>query len=411
MARFTWPWQRTEKFSQYSIGDPAFAAWLYNTSDFDSELVTPSTVLGISAVLRAVSIISGTIASLPLKTYRRKQNGERTQVPSVFDDPLPGEDGMTPFSWVETIIIHELLWRKAFLWHESRDRNGFVDAFRPILPDAVSVKVTGNRKRFTYRDVETGEQREVGTEWITHIPGPSLDGIDGHPFLSGARAIFSGAISGDKAAQAVLRRGIRLAGLITPAEGTEQLPDEKESEAILDQLRNRIVGREHAGDIAFINRRLKLAPWTPNNVEAQWHETRTMVLGEVGRLFGIPPHLLNDTEKQTSWGTGVAEQNLGLARFTLMGWTSRTEQALSRRLPRGQFAEFDYKGLLQGTPNDEIKLLIWQVTSGIIAPSEARRVLNLPALTAKQRSEIEARMGTEQPDVRLPHLQDEANDA
>lgn len=387
MARFTWPWQRSEKFSTYSIGDPAFAAWLHNTSDFDGESVTPTTVLGISAVLRSVSVISATIADLPLKTYRKRANGERVQIASPFDDPYPGDDGMTPFSWVETVILHELLWRKAFLWHESRDRNGFVNAFRPILPDAIEVKVKNGRKTFKYTDADTKEVHEVGPEWITHIPGPSLDGYDGHPFIAGARAIFSAAISGDKAAQTVLRRGIRLAGLITPEAGEEV--DETEAEAILENLRNRIVGREHAGDIAFINRHLKLDKWTPTNVESQWHETRTEILGEVGRLFGLPPHLLNDTEKQTSWGTGVAEQNLGLARFTLKGWSTRTEQALSRRLPRGQFCEFDYKGLLQGTPETEINLLLAQMEAGLITRDEARRILNLPRLTPSQRRELD----------------------
>jgi HK97 family phage portal protein len=144
----------------------------------------------------------------------------------------------------------------------------------------------------------------------------------------------------------------------------------------------------------MINRRLKLDPWTPNNIDAQWHETRTFVLGEVGRLFGMPPHLLNDTEKQTSWGTGVAEQNLGLARYTLRGWSDRIEQSLTRQLPRGQFVEFDYRGLLQGTPAQEIELILDQLEGGLITVDEARKVQNLPKLTTKQRAEIVARIET-----------------
>jgi HK97 family phage portal protein len=323
-----------------------------------------------------VSIISTTIASLPLRTYERRGD-ERVRVPSEFDDPLPGEDGMTPFAWVETVLIHELLWRNAFLWREPRSGAGF--AYRPILPDAIELKVNGGRKSFKYTKAASSESEEVGTDVIVHIPGPTLDGYRGHPFLGPARAIFSGAISGDKAAQTVLRRGIRLAGLVTPADENEVI-EPAEAEQILDQLRNRIVGREHAGDIALVNRRLKLDPWTPNNVDSQWAETRNMILGEVGRLFGTPPHLLGDTEKQTSWGTGVAEQNLGLQRYTLMGWSSRTEQVLSRQLPKGQFVEFDYTGLLQGTPAEEIKLLIEQVEAGLLTIDEARKIRNLPPI-------------------------------
>ena len=375
--------RKPESFSSWLASDPAFAAWLRGADDSALLAVTPYTVWGLSAVQRAVSIISSTIASLPMRSYEKDETGERVQVESEFDDPYPGLDGMTRYAWVETILLHLLLWRRAFLWHEAR-ADGFDIAYRPIVPDTFEVKKENGVKRFKY--TENGETKEVGTEQITHIPGPSLDGIDGHPLLYAARYIFSGGLSGDRSAATTLARGIRLAGLLTPGEGEDI--DPSEGEEILKQLRSKVLGEENAGDIAFVNRRLKLDPWTPNNVEMQWHEARQDFLGEVGRLFGIPPHLLGDTEKQTSWGTGVAEQNLGFARYTLMGWTSRIEQVLSLRLPEGRFVEFDYKGLLQGTPAEEIKLLIDQVSAGILTTDEARKVMNLPPLTSSQKAEL-----------------------
>ena len=78
--------------------------------------------------------------------------------------------------------------------------------------------------------------------------------------------------------------------------------------------------------------------------DAQFIESRSFQVEEVSRIYGVPPHLLGQTEKQTSWGTGVAEQNLGLSRYTLMGYTSRIESALVAVLAPAEFAEFDYKG-------------------------------------------------------------------
>lgn len=375
-----------EQFAQWNSNDPAFAAW-WTGSDANSEVVTAQTVWGLSAVLRSVQIISTTIAGLPLRTYER-QGDERQRMPSDFDDPYPGIDGLTPFSWVETVLIHLLLWRRAFLWHEPRIGGGV--SYRPINPDAILGirRDDQGRKWFKYRTSET-EENEVGSEQITHIPGPSMDGLDGHPLLYAARAIFSAAISGDKSAQSTLRRGIRLGGLVVPADNEEDI-DPADAEAILELLRSKAVGHENAGDIALINRRVKLQPWTPNNVDSQWIETKQAVLGDIERLFGVPPHLLADTEKQTSWGTGVAEQNLGLARYTLRGWSDRIEQVLSRRLPGGpvtQFCEFDYRGLLQGTPAQEIELLIAQVEAGLLTVDEARKIQNLPPLNPAQKAE------------------------
>lgn len=372
-----------EQFSQWSIADKAFAGWWLGT-DENGETVTPYTVLGLSAVMRAVAIISTTIAGLPLRTYERRGD-DKVRVPSVFDDPYPGIDGLTPFAWNETVLIHLLLWRNAYLWHDL-DTQGRI-TYRPILPDAI-LKVSRDdrgRRQFLYRD-SNSDEKTVGSEQITYIPGPSLDGLAGHPLLNAARAVFSAAISGDKGAQATLKRGVRIGGLVTPGDNEEDF-DPAEGAAILETLRGKVMGRENAGDIALINKRLKLQPWTGNNVEMQWIETKQAVLGDIERLFGIPPHLMADTEKQTSWGTGVAEQNLGLARYTLRGWSDRIEQVLSRRLPDDQFCEYDYAGLLQGTPADEIHLLIDQVSAGLLTVDEARKIRNLPALTPAQKAE------------------------
>jgi HK97 family phage portal protein len=381
-----------EQFSQLpNLGTAtAYAAWLAGETS-EQETVTPYTVMGLAAVIRAVSVISTTLAGLPLRTYERSDNGERTRIRSVFDDPYPGIDGMTPFAWVETVFMHLLLWRKAFLWHEERDtRTGFVTAYRPMIPSAIEkVERVNGKLRFTYEDGETHEKVTVGTEAITYIPGPSLDGVTGHPILEAARSIFSGAISGDKAAQRTLRMGIRLAGLATPAKGEDDF-EPAEADAILEKLRATVVGREHSGDIAIVNRKLDLQRWTPTNIEAQWDFARSFLLDEIaGRIFGLPNFLYGNIDKQTSWGTGVAEQNLSFARYTLMGWSTRVEQALSRRLPTSQFVEFDYRGLLQGTPAQEIELLLKETgNEPFLLVEEARRIQNLPPLTPAQKAEL-----------------------
>lgn len=377
-----------ESFSaRWSVSDPAFAAWWFR-NDNSVESVTPYTIWGLSAVQRSVQIIC-TIAGLPLKTYER-QGDDRVRMPSDFDDPYPGPDGLTPFAWAETVLIHLLIWRKAFLWKEARGDGTPGFAYRPVHPDTFTVKRDDKGHRvFAY--TENGDEKTVGTNQVVFIPGPSLDGLDGHPLLSAARAVFSAAISGDKSAQTTLKRGIRIGGLLTSAEGEPDL-DPDEMEAVLERLRASMVGPENAGDIAGINRHLKLTPWDAiSNADAQWIETKQAVLGDIERLFGVPPHLLADTEKQTSWGAGIQEQNLSLARFTLRNWSDRIEQVLSRELPEGparQYCEFDYKGLLQGTPAEEIELLMKQTgDQPILTVDEARKILNLPPFTPAQKAQ------------------------
>jgi HK97 family phage portal protein len=130
-----------------------------------------------------------------------------------------------------------------------------------------------------------------------------------------------------------------------------------------------------------MNKRLKFQAWQLSAADAQFLESRTFQIDEVGRWFGLPPHLLGLTEKSTSWGQGIAEQNRGLARYTLKAWTGRIEGRLTLLLASpARTAEFDYAAFIAPSPEDEIKLLIEQVNSGLLTLNEARKIRNMPAL-------------------------------
>ena len=350
--------------------------------------VSAESSLGLSAVYRAVCLISGTIATLPLKSFRtNRDTNERERVDTFLDNP-GGPDGLTQFEWTETVLVHLLLWGNAYLLHLYGGAGQLVGLV-PLHPSAVTVKKVANKeeearyfpytKYFTLRMAD-GSQEDVTPLDLTHIPAMSHDGLLGlSPIMTNRQAIGTG-IAGDKAAARMFANGMMVAGLVT---SEEDLP-EPEAKVIAEQLRSKVSGADKVGSVAFVNRTLKFTPWTMPARDAQFIESRIHQVEEVARIFGVPPHLLGQTEKQTSWGTGVTEQNRGLSRYTLMPWTSRIEQRLSRLLTRPVTCEYDYAGLLQGSPQEELQMLIDQVAAGILTLDEARRIRNLPALTPAQ---------------------------
>ena len=337
---------------------------------------------GIPAFSRGVELIAGTIAGLPLKTYQ-EAGATRRGVASAFDDPA-GALGMVPFSWVETVIMHLVAYREAFLQHVTND-GGAVIGYWPIIPDAVQKvsRAASGHKRFDVHYAD-GDTKTFGTPAdptsagiITHILGPSISALRGTPLWETHRALFQIAIAAEQATARTFT-GALIRGLVTTA--ADEDVDEAEALVLQEKLNAKIAGVEHAGEMAFVNRHLDFKAWQSTNADAQFNESRAFQIEEFARLLGMPPHLLAQTEKATSWGTGISEQNLGLSRYTLMGYTSRVESALKPLLPDGEFLEFDYKGLLQGAPAEEIKLLIEQVDAGILTKDEARAILNLAPL-------------------------------
>lgn len=362
-----------ETRSTMSISDPAFAAWLTDNGLSLGDVTTES-ALSISAYWRGVNLIAGTIAGLPLKTYRNKPDDTRERVKSFLDKPA-GPYKLTSFAWKEMAVGHMVTQGECFLLHIRNGAGAIIGAF-PIHPGAVSkVEWRGFRKVFTVNKAD-GSTEELNDTELTQVMGFTLDGIRGVSPLTVMRRAVKIGLGTDLAALSIAVNGMSIAGLVTPS-GELDGEDAKE---ISKQLNAKVAGHENAGRVAVINRALTFTPWQMTAADAEFLASREFNVTDFARFLGIPPHLLMQTEKQTSWGTGVAEQNVGLSRYTLMGWTSRLEEALSELLPANRFAEFDYKGLLKGSPADEIKLLIEQVEAGLLTPNEARRILDLPAL-------------------------------
>lgn len=359
-----------------SIGDPAAVSLLAGYPLFGPVPVGETNAMTLSAVFRAVSLVAGALGSLPLRTLEQQTDGTSVRSASVLDNPGLGQ--WTPMEWKELIGVYLLLHGAAPLL-KVRGGGGQLIGYRPLHPRCVAVvedlTVMGGRK-FTVT-LEDGTKRDMDADDITYIPGLSLDGVTGVSVITAARLGFSTALAGDKAAFRTFTNGNMTAGMITP-DGDDFDPDD--AAAIKEVVNRKVLGPENAGDIPVINRALKFTQWTMSAADAQFLESRTFSIDEIGRWFGVPPHLLGLTEKSTSWGQGIAEQNRGLARYTLAPWTTRIEQRLSVDIPAGKSAEFDYAQFIAPSPEDEIGLLIDQVNAGLLTLNEARRVRNMPPL-------------------------------
>lgn len=385
---------------EVSIGSPMaaelFALGAPNYSGVD---ISESSSLSLSAVYRAVALISGTIGTLPLRTLRETGDGMRQRIGSVFDDP-GGAVGLVPFNWKETTVCHLLLHGNAFLKHIYGGA-GQIVALLPVHPLLVSVELpkAGDQRRPVGGKWFVLTKTDGTREWLdatdmTHVMGMSLDGITGLSIISLARNGFGTALAGDRAAANMFSRGALISGMVTP-DGEDVEPDEaKDIRRAIDAS---VTGWENASTVPVINRRLKFTPWTMSAVDAQFLESRQFSVREIARWFGIPPHLLMETSAASNWGTGIEQQNLGLARFNLVGWTTRIEQTLSTLLARPRWVEFDFAGLERPDPETEIRLLIEQVNAGLLTLNEARAIRNLPPVDAPPTPAEQAQAPTEAP--------------
>ncbi|ELR86098.1 MULTISPECIES: phage portal protein [Mycobacterium] len=367
-------------FDLVSIGDPAAAEFFgLGTPNLAGVNVNEFSALGLAAVWRAVSLIASSIASLPLRTIHERSDGISEPVPSWLDNP-GGAAGLTKFELVETMLLHLLLHGNAFLLH-IRGGAGQMLGLYPIHPRAVSIQWHSDYTKTFLVETIDGKALTLTSRDMTHIPGLSTDGIRGLSPIWLARNSFGTSIAAERSASRLFSNGALISGLVTPEEGAQLTPED--ATRIKESLTQKVAGEANAGSIAVINKALKFSPWSMNAADAQWLESRAFQVEDISRWFGVPPHLLGQTQKQTSFGAGLTEQNRGFARYTLQPWTSRIEERLSLLLPPNKSADFDYSQFVQPDHETEVGLIIAQLQAGLITVDEARRMRNLPPLPAQ----------------------------
>lgn len=299
--------------------------------------VSERTALQSLAVYACVRLLADSIAALPMDAYR-KQGEVRVPVePAPLLVRQPDTD-LTTFEWVFQLVTSLALRGNSYHLVESRDRLEYPTTLTPLHPDIVQVTRDRDTGQLVYK---VGDQR-VPTEDIVHIRRFSLPGA-----TTGLSPIEQ-ARQGIGMALAAERYGARYFGqAATPSAvlSTEQYLTPTQSKDILDVWVASHGGQRHP---AVLSGGLKYAPIAISPEESQFLQTRSFQRGEIAMLFGIPPHMIGDTQKSTSWGSGIEQQSIGFVTYTLRPWLSCIEATLSALLPRGTYMRFNVDALLRG---------------------------------------------------------------
>jgi HK97 family phage portal protein len=93
-------------------------------------------------------------------------------------------------------------------------------------------------------------------------------------------------------------------------------------------------------------------------------------------LFGIPPHLIGDVDRTTSWGTGIAEQTQSFLTYTLQPWVVRAEALMTEELleTKNRYAKFNLNAFLRAAPKDRWEIYRIMRTLGAYNNDEIREM-------------------------------------
>jgi len=119
--------------------------------------------------------------------------------------------------------------------------------------------------------------------------------------------------------------------------------------------------------------------------DLQMLQSRRFQLGEIARMFGVPSFLINDTEKSTTWGSGLEQANLGFLVYGLRAYLVQWEAAinsalLTRSEQKKYFLEHSLEGLLRGDSAARAAYYSQAIQNGWLTRNEVRALDNFPPI-------------------------------
>jgi len=326
--------------------DPKLAAAWSAVESVSGRTVTTTEAMRTAAVYASVRILSETISSLPAHVIRRAGKNRSVEHAHpvqqlIHEEPNPEMDAGEFWRFM---LVYVLFGGDSYAWIE-RGEAGQPVALWPV--PAGQVGIGRDRQRRLYYDVALSEEQagpghdryfRAGADDIMHVRAFGMGRLHGMSPIQAARESIGTSRSAQDYAARFYRNDASPGGTI---EVPEELTDEQyERLEHAWNMAHRGVDRAHMLAILESGATWRQVGISPQ--DAEFIHTRKFELGEIARIFGVPPHLIGDTEKSTSWGTGIEQQNIGFLTYSLMPWITRLERVATRSLlRRGPFADDD----------------------------------------------------------------------
>lgn len=349
----------------------------FGTSTASGVVVNDNLALNLSSVWACVQVLSQTIGSLPIITYRRSDSGKDRAVEHRLYNLLryrPNPD-MTSYSW-KSVLMTNLGFGGNHYSLIERDGVGYPVALWPVDPTRIRpMRAKNGAIVYEYQPAQ-GEKKFYAAYDVFHVKGLSFNGLVGLSQLSSLRDVYGSAAAQQTAASKSFANG----GLVTGVLET----DVKTNDAAYDRL---VKAWEAGGDGADKAYKTRILPFgykfkatSINPQDQQLLESRVFSVEEIARIYRMPLHKIQSMKQSTN--NNIEQQALEFVTDTVRPWAVNVEEEIQAKLvmPSEQgsiYCEFLIDALLRGDIKSRYEAYQLAVTNGIMTRNEVRERENL----------------------------------
>lgn len=353
----------------------------WNGSGAAGPPVTPDMAMRLSAVFGCMRILSQGVATLPLDTFTR-QGGTRQPYRPRPDYLSFAPPGLSRIDYLSQIVMSLLVDGNAFV-ATPRDELGVPIALIPLDPCRINVARKDGKIVF-----QVNGETDVYDYWdIMHIKITGLvmpGALRGLSPLAAAREVIDGGRRAQEFGNSFLANHAVPPAVIKVPDGPGTMEEQQEKAAKVAAAWRANHGPGNAGKVGVLLGGAELQTIAISPEDAQWLDSKRFGVSEIARFFGVPPHLIADASNSTSWGSGLAEQNLAFGQFSLRPLCEGIEEEHGRLLTShglpNVFLKLNLDALLRASLKDRYESYAVGIATGFMTPNEARRLEDMPPL-------------------------------
>lgn len=351
--------------------------------------VNATTASTVPVVAACVGLYADMVGKLPKKLYQKVDGGAVERTDLAASRAISGSDLATPFE----------------LFRDGQTGvgyggNGYLRVYRDrdYEPAEIECLVPGKVEPEIYRDRATGiasaryhltgERIPLTRADIVHVRGATSPGcIKGMSPITQLRESIGLSLVQREQAGKIAANGARLGGVLsTPASlKPEQLKEARE------EWQRAQSGPDNAGKTAILH-----GAWTyaeaqgMTMADAEFLESRKFERTEICTLYRVAEVLLGNSDKASSWGTGIETLTNGFLTLALDPVLVAWEQALNYTLltvqqqAEGFYFRFNRRAALAMLPEAQAKFLRDMRDIGVYSKNDCRRYLDENLLTEAQ---------------------------
>lgn len=329
----------------------------------------------ISAVWAAVRIIAETIGSLPFHLYEKAPDGRREATNHPLHRVLTKRPNQyqTPVEFWESIALNLVISGNAYAIIQ-RSGNRIVGLL-PVSSSQIETELLADGT-VVHKYISGSDVKVYSSESMWHVKLFG-NGIVGLSPLSYSRQSVGIAIATDNRVTKMYSNGAKPSGVLTI--------DKTLTKEQRGQIRNNFAEMSEGGDdrlfVLEAGMQYHQVSMAPKDIEML--DSRRFQIEDIGRFFGVPSILLNQTFGQSSLGSNVYEIMQAYYKLSLRPYLEKLEASVLRWLITDSDryeAEFDFNALLRADAKTRMEGHRVAINSGQLTPNEARQAEGRPSI-------------------------------